>query len=129
VKGKKGERGDAGKDGEDGTDAKGAGGSGGGSGGAGGSGPVLNFDFSDKFPKKGKVTVTTETSSTTTILLRGKTTHPSNSNEGEPCSAAENTCKSNEVCRKVYGKAKCIVPCDNESCGQGESKEEYQGGQ
>jgi hypothetical protein len=38
----------------------------------------LNFDFSDKFPKKGKVTVTTETSSTTTILFRGKTTHPSN---------------------------------------------------
>jgi hypothetical protein len=36
----------------------------------------LNFDFSDKFPKKGKVTVTTETSSTTTILFRGKTTHP-----------------------------------------------------
>jgi len=74
-------------------------------------GRVFHFAVSEEFPSKGKVTMTS--SSHYTIYYGGPFIAE---DEGEPCDESINTCDSDEICRVIDGKAKCIVSCRNVVC-------------
>jgi len=110
--GEEGEEGDAGFEGRNGRDGRDAIAGGGG---GGGTGPVLNFDFSDKFPQNGKVVVSSKTKSTTTIEFDGDN-NGNGTHGGDHEVECNRRCDDDEVCRIVHGQPRCVPRPEAPSC-------------